>query len=52
MAGTRKAVAAALSADKKRFGADLLMALPSAIGSVAIEAVPLTDLQAFIMEAP
>jgi 3-dehydroquinate synthase len=50
--GFRKAVAAAIHADKKRLGADILMALPEAIGSVAIEAVPLADLQAFVMEAP
>ena len=48
----RKAVAAAIPSDKKRVGSDLLMAIPEAIGSVAIEAVPLAELQAFVMEAP
>jgi hypothetical protein len=48
----RSAVCAAIPADKKRVGADILMALPEAIGSIAIEAVPLADLQAFVMEAP
>jgi 3-dehydroquinate synthase len=48
----RSAVAAAIPADKKRLGADILMALPEALGSVVIEAVPLADLQAFVMEAP
>jgi 3-dehydroquinate synthase len=48
----RSAMAAAMAADKKRLGADILMALPEAIGSVAIEAIPLLDLQAFVMEAP
>jgi 3-dehydroquinate synthase len=48
----RKAIAAAVPADKKRLGADILMALPEAIGSVAIKTVALADLQAFVMEAP
>ena len=48
----RKAIAAAIPSDKKRQGSDILMALPHAIGSVAIEAAPLADLQAFVMEAP
>jgi 3-dehydroquinate synthase len=48
----RPAIAAAIPADKKRLGADILMAIPEAIGSVAIEALPLADLQAFVMEAP
>ncbi len=48
----RKAVAAALLADKKRVGGDILMAIPEAIGSVSIEAHSLAELQAFIMEAP
>lgn len=48
----RKAVGAAVLADKKRLGSDILMALPAAIGSVVVEPVPLADLQAFIMEAP
>jgi 3-dehydroquinate synthase len=48
----RKAIAAAMTADKKRVGADIMMALPSSIGEVAVEAVPLADLQAFVMEAP
>jgi 3-dehydroquinate synthase len=48
----RSAIAAAIHADKKRVGADVLMALPEAIGSVVIEAVPLSDIQAFVMEAP
>jgi 3-dehydroquinate synthase len=48
----RAAVCAAIPADKKRVGADILMAIPEAIGSVAIEALPLADLQAFVMEAP
>ncbi len=51
-AGFRALLGASLPADKKRLGSDLLMALPSAIGSVAIEAVPLSDLQSFVMEAP
>ena len=48
----RSAIAAAIPADKKRIGSDILMAIPETIGSVAIEAVPLSDLQAFVMEAP
>jgi 3-dehydroquinate synthase len=48
----RKAVAKAIASDKKRQGGDILMALPEAIGKVIIEAVPLSDLQAFVMEAP
>ena len=48
----RKAVAAAMPADKKRVGRDILMAIPEAIGSVSIEAIPLAELQAFVMEAP
>jgi 3-dehydroquinate synthetase len=48
----RKAIAAAISADKKRLGSDILMAIPETIGSVAVEAIPLSDLQAFVMEAP
>jgi 3-dehydroquinate synthase len=48
----RSAIATAISADKKRLGADILMAIPEAIGSVLIEAIPLADLQAFVMEAP
>ena len=32
--------------------ADILMAIPEAIGSVLIEAIPLADIQAFVMEAP
>jgi 3-dehydroquinate synthase len=48
----RKAVAAAIGADKKRVGTDMMMALPRAIGSVAIEPIPLADLIAFVMEAP
>ena len=48
----RKAIAVAIPSDKKRQGSDILMALPHAIGSVEIEAVPLADLQAFVMEAP
>jgi 3-dehydroquinate synthase len=48
----REAIAKAVASDKKRQGGDILMALPEAIGKVIIEAVPLSDLQAFIMEAP
>jgi 3-dehydroquinate synthase len=48
----RAAVIAAIDSDKKRVGSDILMAIPGAIGSVAIEAVPLPDLRAFVMEAP
>jgi 3-dehydroquinate synthase len=48
----RSAMAAAMAADKKRVGEEILMAIPEAIGSVAIEAVALSDLQAFVMEAP
>jgi len=48
----RSAIAAAIPADKKRVGGDILMAIPESIGRVAIEAVPLPDLQAFVMEAP
>jgi len=47
----RRAVAEAIPADKKVIGSDILMAIPEAIGSVAIEALPLADLQAFVMEA-
>jgi 3-dehydroquinate synthase len=50
--GLRKAIAAAIPADKKRLGSDILMAIPETIGSVVIEAIPLPDLQAFVMEAP
>jgi 3-dehydroquinate synthase len=48
----RRAIAAAIPADKKRVGGDIFMALPKAIGSVDIEAIALADLQAFVMEAP
>jgi 3-dehydroquinate synthase len=48
----RQAVAAAIPSDKKRLGASILMALPEAIGEVAIEAVDMASLQAFVMEAP
>jgi 3-dehydroquinate synthase len=48
----RSAISAAIPADKKRVGGNILMALPETIGSVAIEAVPLAELQAFVMEAP
>jgi 3-dehydroquinate synthase len=48
----RKAIVSAIASDKKRLGGDILMALPRAIGQVPIEAVPLSDLQAFVMEAP
>jgi 3-dehydroquinate synthase len=48
----RSAIAVAIPADKKRLGSDILMALPQAIGSVLIEAIPLADIQAFVMEAP
>jgi 3-dehydroquinate synthase len=48
----REAIAKAVASDKKRQGGDILMALPEAIGKVIIEAVPLSDLQAFVMEAP
>jgi 3-dehydroquinate synthase len=48
----RSAICAAIPADKKRVGADILMAIPKSIGSVAIEAVPLAELQSFVMEAP
>jgi 3-dehydroquinate synthase len=47
----RGAIAAAIPTDKKVIGSDILLALPEAIGSVAIEALPLADLQAFVMEA-
>jgi 3-dehydroquinate synthase len=50
--GLREAIASAASSDKKRVGREILMALPETIGSVAIEAVSLSDLKAFIMEAP
>ena len=48
----RSAISAAIITDKKRVGSDILMALPAAIGSVAIDAIPLSELQAFVMEAP
>jgi 3-dehydroquinate synthase len=48
----RGAIAAAIASDKKRVGGELLMAMPEAIGRVAIEPVPLSDLQDFVMEAP
>jgi 3-dehydroquinate synthase len=48
----RAEIGRAINADKKRVGADLLMALPEAIGSVAIEAISLADLLAFVSEAP
>jgi 3-dehydroquinate synthase len=48
----RSAIAAAVAADKKRVGDEILMAIPEAIGSVAIEAVALSDIQAYVMEAP
>ena len=48
----RRAIGDAILADKKRLGPDIRMALPAAIGSVVVEAVPLADLQAFVMEAP
>jgi 3-dehydroquinate synthase len=51
-AALRSAIAAAIPADKKRLGPDILMAIPETIGSIAIEAIPLAELQAFVMEAP
>jgi len=48
----RDAVASAMASDKKRLGGDVLVALPRGIGSVAVEALPLVDVQAFAMEAP
>jgi 3-dehydroquinate synthase len=48
----RAAIAAAMGADKKRVGGEILMALPEAVGSVAIRSLPLADLAAFVMEAP
>jgi 3-dehydroquinate synthase len=48
----RTAIAAAIPADKKRVGGYIHMALPEAIGSVSIKAVALSDLQAFVQEAP
>jgi 3-dehydroquinate synthase len=48
----RGRVAAALAADKKRLGSDILLALPIAIGDVRIEGYPVRDLADFVMEAP
>jgi 3-dehydroquinate synthase len=48
----RRRIAGAVGSDKKRQGSDILMALPLALGQVVVEAVPLSNLQAFIMEAP
>jgi 3-dehydroquinate synthase len=48
----RKAIAAAIPADKKRVGEDILMVLPEALGAVAIAPVALAELQAFVLEAP
>jgi 3-dehydroquinate synthase len=48
----RAAIVAAMAADKKRRGGEILMAIPEAIGSVAIDAVPFPELQAFVTEAP
>lgn len=48
----RRAIADAVGSDKKRLGGDILMALPLAIGRVAVEALPLAEVQAFVLEAP
>lgn len=48
----RAAISAAVVSDKKRQGGDILMALPRALGDVAIVPVPVAELQSFIMEAP
>jgi 3-dehydroquinate synthase len=48
----RASIAAAIAADKKRRGADILVALPEALGSVSVEAMNLAELQAYVMEAP
>jgi 3-dehydroquinate synthase len=48
----RDRVAAALPADKKRVGSDILVALPRAIGKVGVEPVPLAELEKFVREAP
>jgi 3-dehydroquinate synthase len=50
--GLRAAIARALTADKKRRGEDMLMALPEAVGSVSIRSVPIADLLSFVQEAP
>jgi 3-dehydroquinate synthase len=51
-AAFRDAVARAISADKKRRGADILFAMPKGIGTVNIEPVDLEDLTAYVREAP
>jgi 3-dehydroquinate synthase len=48
----RARIAAALTADKKRLGSDILVALPLGIGDVGIESIPVRELADFVMEAP
>jgi 3-dehydroquinate synthase len=51
-AAFREAVARAITADKKRRGADILFAMPKGIGTVIIEPVGLEELTAYVREAP
>jgi 3-dehydroquinate synthase len=48
----RRAVAAAIGADKKRARDEVLFAMPRAIGDVGIESVGLDELTGLAMEAP
>lgn len=51
-AAFRKAVARAVSADKKRSGSMVLFALPRALGTVEIEPIELAEIEDFVREAP
>jgi len=51
-AAFREAVIEAMTADKKRRGADMLFALPRGIGNVTIEPVGLEELAGYVREAP
>lgn len=51
-AAFRDAVACAMASDKKRVGADVLFAMPMAIGDVRMEPVALDALQDFVRRAP
>lgn len=48
----RDSIARAMTADKKRLGAEIAFALPRAIGDVAIVPLALGDLEQFVREAP
>ncbi|MBN2875813.1 MAG: 3-dehydroquinate synthase [Spirochaetales bacterium] len=48
----RDAVSLTVSTDKKRIGADVLFAVPMAVGDVRIEPIPVESIRDFIRRAP